>query len=275
MENNSFTVTFWGVRGSRPVPGPQTVIYGGNTSCVGLRIGLRLVILDAGTGIVSLGSRLAEEPGALSGDILVTHTHWDHIQGFPFFKPAYRAGNSFCLYGEKRKGTGFAAQIKQLMQPPYFPVPMERMGASLTFREILPGDAWDLGGGITVQTAANNHPGGGISYRVQYRDKSCCYVTDTEHSKRGEQDLIELCRGADLIIYDAHFTDEEYPCFKGWGHSTWQEGVKLAEEAAARQLLLFHHNPERNDRQMEELEKFIRSRYAKAGMAREGLVIEL
>lgn len=275
MKDTNFTITFWGVRGSRPVPGHDTVVYGGNTPCIELRMGERLIILDAGTGICSLGNVLMSQDRPIRGDILITHAHWDHIQGFPFFAPAFQKGNQFCLYGERKEQITFATLMKRLMMYPHFPIPMEKMGASLHFTEISPGDTLDLGDGITVQTAANNHPGGGISYRIQYQGRSCCYVTDTEHSEIRDRALLELCAGADVVIYDAHFTETEYSTHQGWGHSTWSEGLKLLQEAGARQLILFHHNPERTDQEMVELEQTISGKYSQVKAAREGMVISL
>ena len=257
------------------MPGPETVIYGGNTPCVEVRIGKRLIILDAGTGITNLGSRLMQEPGPVCGDIFITHVHWDHIQGFPFFQPAFHIGNSFCLYGEKRRYISFAGLIKRTMRHPHFPVPLEKLGAALHFTEIEPGDMLELGDGITVRTIANNHPDGGISYRIQYGNKSCCYVTDYEHGPEKAQALLELCAGTDLLIYDACFTAAEYPGYQGWGHSTWEEGLALLEATGAGRLILFHHKPERSDEEMAVLETNITGQYTMARAAREGMVISL
>ncbi|NLT95537.1 MAG: MBL fold metallo-hydrolase [Clostridia bacterium] len=275
MKLSDFTITFWGVRGSRPVPGPDTIIYGGNTPCVEVRIGKRLIILDAGTGIANLGSKLMQEPGPVCGDIFITHVHWDHIQGFPFFKPAYRKGNSFCLYGESKENVSFAELIKRTMEHPHFPVPLENLRAALYFTEIEPGDMLDLGDGITVRTTANNHPDGGISYRIQYGNKSCCYVTDYEHGSEKARGLLELCAGTDLLIYDAHFTATEYPRYQGWGHSTWEEGLALLEAAGAGRLIFFHHKPERSDEEIAALEAGITGQYPTARAAKEGMVISL
>jgi phosphoribosyl 1,2-cyclic phosphodiesterase len=231
--------------------------------------------LDAGTGICELGCKLDRTEEPLQGDILLTHTHWDHIHGLPFFKPAYKGDNRFCLYGARPKETSLESLLKRAILAPLFPIPLEKMGADFRFRETAPGEELDLGQGITVRSAANNHPDGGLSYRVQYGDKSCCYVTDTEHGGSADQALQELCRGAGAIIYDAHFTEDEYPRYKGWGHSTWREGVKLLEASGAKQLLLFHHHPERTDQEMAELEELLRGQYTHVRAAREGLVLSL
>ncbi|HQI16990.1 MAG TPA: MBL fold metallo-hydrolase [Bacillota bacterium] len=275
MTVNNFTVTFWGVRGSRPVPGPGTVIYGGNTPCVEVRIGKRLIILDAGTGITNLGFKLMQEPGPVRGDIFITHVHWDHIQGFPFFLPAFKRGNSFNIYGEGKEEITFEALIRRTMRFPNFPVPLENLGAAMHFKELKPGDVIDIRDGITVHTVANSHPDGGVSYRIQYGEKSCCYVTDYEHGSDKAEGLIRLCEGTDLLIYDSYFTDAEYPAHKGWGHSTWEEGLALQEKAGVRQLLLFHHKPERSDEEMAALESKIIGKHPMAKAAREGMVVSL
>lgn len=275
MAETDFQVIFWGVRGSIPVPGPDTLKYGGNTSCVQVQIGKRLFIFDAGSGIYSLGRELIKNSSELSGDIFITHTHWDHIQGFPFFAPAFVKGNHFRLYGQSKIDTTFADLMAGQMVYQHFPVSLEQMGAVFEFCELDSGVYLDLGDGISLKTILNNHPNGGLSYRLDYQGRSCCYITDTEHSPEINDELCRFVQNADLVIYDTHFTDEEYPRYMGWGHSTWQEGIKLVETAGAKRLVLFHHANFRSDSEMEAIEKQARTRMSNCIAAREGMVINL
>lgn len=275
MAKTDFQVIFWGVRGSIPVPGPDTLKYGGNTSCVQVQIGKRLFIFDAGSGIYSLGRELIKNSSELSGDIFITHTHWDHIQGFPFFAPAFVKGNHFRLYGQSKIDTTFADLMAGQMVYQHFPVSLDQMGAVFEFCELDSGVYLDLGDGISLKTILNNHPNGGLSYRLDYQGRSCCYITDTEHSPEINDELCRFVQNADLVIYDTHFTDEEYPRYMGWGHSTWQEGIKLVETAGAKRLVLFHHANFRSDSEMEAIEKQARTRMSNCIAAREGMVINL
>ena len=158
IANVDFTVKFWGVRGSLPVPGPHTVRFGGNTSCVQIQIGERLIILDAGSGIYHLGQELLQRGGCIRGDIFITHCHWDHIQGFPFFYPGFEVGNHFTVYGPKSGDFTLANQFSGQMAFPYFPIKLQDMGAQFDFREVTANTSLDLGDGILVRAMANNHP---------------------------------------------------------------------------------------------------------------------
>lgn len=279
MASNQFKIIFWGVRGSRPIPGHHTLKYGGNTSCVSIEIGERLFIFDAGTGICNLGQELIKRGKKIVGDIFITHTHWDHIQGFPFFTPAFIKGNSFTLYGQSKMNINFSNLMRGQMLFPHFPVSLEKMGAYIEFREIDSCMSINLGNEIILKTAHNNHPGECLSYRIEHEGRSCCYVTDTEHYSVIDYQLEKFIRGADVVIYDANFTNEEYKGYSGfdpktgWGHSTWQEGIKLVQAAGAKKLVIFHHATHRTDSDLDEIESKAQEQYSNCIVAKEGMVI--
>lgn len=271
-------VRFWGVRGSYPVPGPHTVRYGGNTSCIEVRVaGGPRIILDAGTGLRRLGRELLDgEFGEGRGEahVLVSHTHWDHIQGLPFFAPMYRKGNRVHLYGQQRDDTHLRAVFASQTDTPYFPVPPDRMRADVDFHELVEGNRFEIGP-ARVSCARLNHPYIALAYRIECAGASVAYVTDTapfrdilieqEFIRRpphpGEPlrpadaaklaamraGVVRLCEGADLVIYDTQFSAEEYAQRPHWGHSTPADAVEIARAAGARALALFHHSPERSD----------------------------
>ncbi len=274
MPETDFVVTFWGVRGSRPVPGAEVLQYGGNTACVEVLIGSTRIILDAGTGICNLGKQLLGR--GQKAYILISHTHWDHIQGFPFFSPVFVPGNRFTLYGEGKMNVSFSRQMHDLMSDPHFPIQLDKVAAELSFREVTDGSLWYLPQGITIHAARNRHPNGALSFRVEHEGRSLCYMTDTEHQSGVDERLLQIAKGVDLLIYDAQYTDEEYAAGKqGWGHSTWREGVKLAAAAGASRLLLFHHDPERRDHELEALERLAQQSFSACLAAREGMVIRV
>ncbi|MZP28183.1 MBL fold metallo-hydrolase [Heliobacterium undosum] len=282
MSHLRFDVTFWGVRGSLPVPGPLTTQYGGNTSCVQVRIGERDFIIDAGSGLYHLGQALSKNNSRpIQGAFLISHIHWDHIQGFPFFGPAFADQNRFALYGQAKLGRIFAELFRGQMQPPYFPVLLDTMGARLDFHDLSGGEVLEFSDGITVRTVLTNHPDGCLAYRIEQGGRSCCYLSDTEHYAWVDPVLKDFIAGADLVIYDACYTDEEYngegaqSSRKGWGHSTWQEGVKLVQAAGAKTLILFHHAVERTDADMQRIEELAKAAYPDCLAAREGMTISL
>ncbi len=247
-ESDRFSVRFWGVRGSFPRPGPDTLRYGGNTSCIEMRCGPHLLIFDGGTGLYPLGRALeAESP--VEADVLFTHTHFDHICGLPFFGPAFAKGNRFRLWsGHLAPQDTLERVICSLMQAPIYPVPFDIMAADITFEHFAAGDALEPRPGVVIRTAALNHPNEATGYRVEFAGKSVCYVTDTEHRPGApDENVLGLIAGADLVIYDCTYTDEEFPAFVDWGHSTWEEGVRLCDAAGAKTLVVFHHAPEHDD----------------------------
>ncbi len=255
-------VKFWGTRGSIAAPGPSTVRYGGNTSCVEMRCGDTLLMFDCGTGAREMGSALLQEFAGreLHIHMLVSHTHWDHIQGFPFFAPAYLPSSTITIYSargcDKRLDKIFTGQ----MDASYFPVALKDMQADLRFIE-LDGDI--VIGDAKISHMFLNHPGIAVGFRVDLAGKSVSYVTDHEvycrmggdldHYRKLDEQVDEFASGSDLYIREAQYTEEEYPKKKGWGHSTASDAVKSAVQARARQLALYHHDPAHDDEQLDRI----------------------
>jgi phosphoribosyl 1,2-cyclic phosphodiesterase len=278
-------ITFWGVRGSIPTPGPNTVQIGGNTSCVEVRAGKAIIIFDGGTGLRLLGKKLLHE-GSLEAHMFFSHVHWDHIQGFPFFEPAFVAGNVFHLYGGNNVSRTLEETLAGQMDHPNFPVHLTAMGAKMSFRDLAEGETVKIddgsGGRVLVTNARGNHPQGVFAFRVDGGGKAVVYATDTEHYEgRLDEKLLGLARGADMLIYDSQYTPEEYEGTggaapkKGWGHSTFEEGAKLAKTAGAKRLVLFHHDPIQNDAAVREKEARARALFPDVIAAYEGLTIEV
>lgn len=259
---------FWGTRGSIPAPGPHTVRYGGNTPCVEVRTGSDwLVILDAGTGIRELGRSLVSNGNGagIAGDIFLTHAHWDHIQGIPFFAPIFQQGNHFTIWGSKTLKTSIDQVIRDQMSPVVFPVSFEELSAQIDFGEIA--EERHAGNGYEVTAFAVQHPGGALGYRFAETDasgqaargRSFVYISDNELATSdgygtgtGWRDrLVEFVRGATILIHDATYTAAEYERHRGWGHSTYEDAVALALDAGVEELVLFHHRPERSDEEVD------------------------
>jgi phosphoribosyl 1,2-cyclic phosphodiesterase len=273
-------ITFWGVRGSIPAPGPSTMEIGGNTSCVEVRAGKAILIFDGGTGLRLLGKKLMKEGGTITAHMFFSHVHWDHIQGFPFFEPAFVKGNEFHLYGGNNVSRTLEETLEGQMDHPNFPVDLGAMGAKMTFADLPEGGEVDiddgLGGQVRVTTARGNHPQGVFAFRVAHAGKVVVYATDTEHYEgRIDDKLAALAKNADVFIYDSQYTPEEYATKRGWGHSTFEEGVKLARLAGAKRLVLFHHDPTQSDAAVREKETRARALFAEVVAAYEGLVIDV
>jgi phosphoribosyl 1,2-cyclic phosphodiesterase len=250
-------LTFWGVRGSIPTPVAENLGYGGNTACISIRSGDQpLVILDAGTGIRALGNTLSE---AKPVHLFLTHFHWDHIQGIPSFAPIQNTA----IYS-----SADPAELERIlttqMRPPYYPVPMP---ASLNYRKISEESIGDL----LVRPFALHHPNGATGYRIESSNASIVYASDHEHGDAAaDTTLREYARDADVLIYDAQYTSEEYEHRRGWGHSTWRQAVKLARETGVRQLILFHHDPLRMDRDLDAIVREAQQEFPNTIAAREG-----
>ncbi|QZY55275.1 MBL fold metallo-hydrolase [Crassaminicella profunda] len=271
MLNNDFSILFWGVRGSTPSPNKNTIQFGGNTPCVQIQAGKHLLILDAGTGICQLGKSLIEQKEQIKAHIFISHVHWDHIQGIPFFLPLYEKNHQFIFYGEKKDNTPFSQIIKNIMTPPYFPITWDEIKADCTFYEIYQDKTLHLDDHLTVKTLRLNHPDDALGFRIEFEGKSCCYISDIEHQKTTESQLIQFIKNTDILIYDANFTEEEYIHKKGWGHSTWQNGVKIAKKAYVKKLILFHHDPYRYDEELESIETQAKKIYPNTFAAKEGM----
>lgn len=268
---------FWGVRGSIPSPGPETARYGGNTPCVEIRIGEELALFDLGTGARGFGDAVARP---VEGHIFISHYHYDHLQGLPFFAPIFDPRSKFIIRGPTRDGRTVKDVISSQMQQPFFPVTAEMVfRAQLDYQPFAAGDRARIGEGV-VTAIETNHPGGNLAYRIENRGKSIVYATDTEHGTQRDSQLIDFARDADLFIYDAMYTEDEYLGRSGspkigWGHSTFETAVKVAEEARVGTLVLFHHDPTRNDDAMDDLVRKVKKLRKATVAAREGLVIKL
>ncbi len=273
-DGEDFFVRFWGVRGSIACPGPKHQRYGGNTSCLEVRCGDQVLVFDAGTGIRYLGDSLNGK-SPLEMDIYLTHTHHDHIVGLPFFGPMFKPKNSVKVWaGHLKPKMTLHEALCQFMKAPLFPVPPKIFNADVAFEDFKAGETLSPAAGVTLRTAPLNHPNGATGYRVEYAGASICYVTDTEH-RPGEPDenVLGLIDGADIVIYDSTYTDEEFPRFKNWGHSTWQEGIRLCDQAKVKRLVLFHHDPAHDDAFMDEIAKAAEEVRPGTTVAREGLVL--
>jgi phosphoribosyl 1,2-cyclic phosphodiesterase len=279
-------VRFWGVRGSIPSPGSETCRYGGNTACVEVRAGGELLILDAGTGIRKLGLALTHLGRPVRGTLFISHAHWDHIHGLPFFAPALAPGNRFHVYGSDGTAAPMKSILAAQMESPYFPVSLDDLPDTLEFHEIAT-DSVTVGP-VCVRIFRLHHPGLTLAFRIEYKGQSLVYATDHEPhpSSTGDEPLLdpgleEFAAGADLLISDAQYTPEEYRSRIGWGHSSVTDAVRLALAAHVRQLVLFHHDPERTDADVDLLLAVARNEVAHRGgrlsclAASEGLEIIL
>lgn len=284
-ELEAMSVTCWGTRGSIPAPGGETVRFGGNTSCVEVRVRGRRLVLDAGTGIRALGRHLARQ-GSVDLDIFLTHFHSDHIQGFPFFAPLHQGGTVLRIHGALPSGDAVRAALMQSLHPPYFPVPPGDLAARLLITSLQEVPWQD--DAIDIATLPVRHPGGAVGYRVRCGGASLAYVPDNEleggdyaFGADWADRLVEFLADVDLLIHDAMFTDAEYPGRTGWGHSTFAQAVRLAEAAGVARLLLFHHAPDRSDDELARILDAIRAELAGRGVrlrvdaAMEGSTIDL
>ncbi len=299
-----FTLTIWGSRGSMPTPGPDTVLFGGNTACLEIRAGKKLVIIDAGSGIRGLGDKLVREDlkhGPIEADIFITHTHWDHIMGFPMFTPIYIPGTKLRLHGPiTYEEDSLEKVIGSQLSYRYWPVRQDELAAKIEYEQIKE-TTMELGEGLTVKTKYLNHPVLCLGYRFEYEGKSIVTAYDTEpfrnvfpsdpadpsydeaYAIEGDkaaleenEKLFQFYRGADLMVHDSQYTAKEYHSGKmGFGHSSYEFAINAAHRASVKQVLLFHHDPNRSDAELQELELFYQGKTegrtgVRLEMAREG-----
>ncbi len=304
-------VRFWGVRGSIPVPGQHTNRYGGNTSCVEVcpRGAQGPIIIDAGTGLRRLGKKLMEDrfgEGRGTAHMLISHTHWDHIQGLPFFSPLYQDGNNLHVYARQRNDTHLRAVFASQTEDPYFPVAFDELKAEVDFRELVEGQSFEIGD-ATISCTRLNHPWIAMAYRIDVDGASFVYASDTapfsevllEHEfieqppepgaplnpedkaklEAMREGLVALCKDADCVVYDTQFTPEEYASKPHWGHSTPDDAIAVALDAKVKQLVLYHHAPARSDDEQDailsEYRQKLRGSDLKLDAAYEGMEISL
>ncbi len=276
-ESPRLTVRFWGVRGSIPTPDAGFLGVGGNTACVEVRAadGTALV-LDAGTGIRGLGYALAAEAAGEPGEVhlALSHFHWDHLQGLPFFAPLYAPGQTVRFYAATDDDR-IHSLLRGQMTSPYFPVTFGDLAAETETVRVRHGEAYEVGP-MTVRPFPVNHPQGAHGFRIEADGVAVVYATDYEHgSAAHDEGLREVSQGADLLISDAQYTPDEYALRRGWGHTTWEHATALATRAEVRQLLLFHHDPSHDDDALGRICGLARERFAETGLATEGLEVEL
>lgn len=251
-------IRVWGCRGSLPTPGPETVRYGGNTTCLEVRLSDNtLLVIDAGSGIRKLGRTLLKEEDLSEIYLFLTHAHWDHLMGFPFFRPAYSNKYKIHVRGGPRAKRSLARYLKQQMQAPFFPIPFDEMRARFDFTLVAP-ERIQVGPAEIIPIRLN-HPNGGYGLKVIEKDKAFVFLTDNEldyeyESGMARDKYIDLCRGAALLVHDAQYTDEEYQATRGWGHTTFSSATELGIEAGVERLGLFHHDPDHTD---DDVDRFV------------------
>ncbi|MGB1251584.1 MAG: MBL fold metallo-hydrolase [Candidatus Promineifilaceae bacterium] len=271
-------VRFWGVRGTIPSPGPDTVKVGGNTACIDLFTSdQQLIILDAGSGIRRLGKALlAEHPHRIMGTLLFSHTHWDHIQGFPFFVPAFIRNNRFVVIGQKKIGQKLENVLADQVVQPYLPFGYKALEADLIVKEIHDSERMIIGDDTVVQAQELDHPGGCLGFRIENRDTVFTYCTDTTHPfDKLNENVLKLAKNADLLVHDAQYTPEQKALYPTYGHSSWMDAAKAACAANVKALALFHHDPDTSDDALQTSLAAAREIFPNTFLAQEGLELTL
>ena len=275
-DETAMVVRFWGVRGSIPVSGASTSRVGGDTACVEIRCGDHILLFDAGSGLRSAGEVLTKE-GLARCDLFLSHCHYDHILGLPFFRPFMSPRVKCSLWAAKLDGVASTREtVARFMRAPFFPVSPDMFKASIAYRDFVPGDILRPRDGVTIRTALLCHPGGVVGYRVEHEGATVIYMTDTTHRQNSVDPANHaLAANADLLIYDCTYTDEEFATHAGYGHSTWQQGVRICQSAGALRLALFHHAPDRSDDALLRIEREAKAVFPGAFVARQGMTVTI
>jgi phosphoribosyl 1,2-cyclic phosphodiesterase len=270
-------VKFWGVRGSTPTPQAGNLRYGGNTSCVEVRLDDGLYIFDCGTGFRSLGQQLESEANGkpIQAHIFVSHFHWDHIQGIPFFRPLYENGQNQFFFHSSRRTRSLQRVMEEQMASPYFPVNTSEMKAGRNFYDIEEGQTQVEN--ATVRAMWLNHPQGCMGFRLETKEGILVYATDNEPGDDVfDKNVRKLAEGADILIYDSQYLPEEYEAKRrGWGHSHWREAVNIVMQSGAKELVLFHHDPDHDDTVIDKVVQEARNYYPRVRAAAEGMEIKV
>lgn len=270
-----FSVRFWGVRGNIPAPGPDTVRYGGNTACVEVQVADQRLIFDGGTGLRPLGRQLAQQNRPVEAHLFFTHTHWDRIQGFPFFHPAFDPQSQLHIYGAAAvNGASIKQRLTEQMLRPNFFKPLQTMTAAMTFHNIQAGSRLQLGE-VVVETVGLNPHTAALGFRVSWQGKSLVYASDTDPTATTDPNLLFLAADADLLIFDGTYLDMAYSDPQSHHQAPWKMGVEIAKTSGVKRLLLFHHNPCHSDDDLAQLEREVQAVFPQAAIAQEGMCLDL